>query len=510
MCFEGYRDARAQVAARNRPVHFAGLYDPKGEISLYVDGKLAQRTSTGTAAFRPSLLPFTLGANPNKDPNPPVDFFQGTFHQIRVSKRARYDRDFTPSRRFEPDADTLILYHFDEGEGTVLTDSSGNGHHGQIVGAKWVKVDGSAIDPKKSVAPPVYVPVTPEETQAKKLQAAWAAMLKVPVESRSKTGIALVLIPPSGGALPKPYYLGKFEVTQAEWEAVMGYNPSAFKQRNKAVEGLDTGRFPVENVSWFDCVEYCNKLSEMEGLKPYYALTVTKRNTTGNRIDEAEVRILGGNGYHIPTDAEWEHGCRAGTQTKYNFGDKDEDLGDYAWYADNSDQRPHVVGEKKPNAFELYDMHGNVNEWIEGMLTNATPVAPMRVNRGGGWPWPAGSCAMSNRFGRHDPSRSVGLRLARVPSGEASQEAKWPPPAVAQGGPLPPTFKNGIGMEFVIVPKGKSWLGGGKDKLGNKEVEIPADFYLSKYEVTQEEVGEGDGGEPQLLLAHAAGQGPGE
>ncbi len=255
------------------------------------------------------------------------------------------------------------------------------------------------------------------EKEAKTLQQDWAKKLGVAVVEKSKVvGIEMVLIPPGGEALPKAYRLGKYEVTQGEWEAVMGYNPSSFKKGNEIVEGLDTSRFPVEQVSWYDSVEYCNKLSEKEGLKHYYALAVTKRSTA-KQIDEAEVKILGGSGYHIPTDAEWEHGCQAGTKTKYHCGDKDEDLLEYAWFDKNSDGRTHTVGEKKPNAFGLYDMHGNVREWNEEMLTNATSGAPERVYRGGFWYYPAGTCAVSsrNRLGPAYRSSSSGLRLARVP-----------------------------------------------------------------------------------------------
>ena len=198
----------------------------------------------------------------------------------------------------------------------------------------------------------------------------------------------------------------------------MGYNPSQFGPQHEKVAGMDTSKFPVERVSWFDSVEFCNKLSEREGLKPYYELTVTKRGgEDGKQIDDAEVKILGGSGYHIPTGVEWEHGCRAGTKTKYYCGDKDEDLLEYAWFRDNSDGHPHAVGEKKPNAFGLYDMHGNVREWNEEMLTNATTGAPERVTRGGNATNPAGTSAVSHRT-RYGPAsrtkQSYGLRLARL------------------------------------------------------------------------------------------------
>ena len=259
------------------------------------------------------------------------------------------------------------------------------------------------------------------EKEAKKLQEDWAAKLKLPVETTNKIGMKLRLIPPGVG-VPKAFYLGKYEVTQGEWEQVMDYNPSVFGQRVKVV-GKDTSKFPVEQVSWFDSVEYCNKLSDREGLKPYYELTVTKRSgKDGKQIDEAEVKILGGAGYRIPTDAEWEHGCRAGTKTRYHFGDKDEDLLEYAWFKDNSDGRTHAVGEKKPNAFGLYDMHGNVREWNEEMLTDAATGAPERVYRGGTWNFDARSCALSNRsrVGPGNRGNYIGLRLARVAVGKES------------------------------------------------------------------------------------------
>ena len=137
----------------------------------------------------------------------------------------------------------------------------------------------------------------------------------------------------------------------------------------------------------------------------------------GTAIDDAKVRIIGGSGYHIPTDAEWEHGCRAGAKTKYHCGDKDEDLLEYAWFDKNSDSRTHAVGEKKPNGFGLYDMHGNVREWNEEMLTNAATGSQERVNRGGFWNILAVNCAVSHRtrFGPAFRYFYYGFRVARVP-----------------------------------------------------------------------------------------------
>ncbi len=328
-----------------------------------------------------------------------------------------------------------------------------------------------------TVLPPL-VPPTLEEKEAKKLQEDWAAKLKLPVEATNDIEMKLRLIPPGDG-VAKAFYLGKYEVTQGEWEEVMDYNPSAFVPTNARVAGLDTSIFPVESVSWYDCVEFCNKLSEGEGLKPYYELTVKKR--IDRSIADADVKILRGSGYHIPTDAEWEHGCRAGTQTKYYCGDKDEDLLEHAWFDKNSEGRPHEVGEKKPNAFGLHDMHGNVREWTEEMLTNA---APERVLRGGSWAAPPGHCAVSNRyrFGPDHRHHNHGLRLARAAVAKEStplvaeplreKEAKKLQQDWAAKLKLPVEATNKIGMKLRLIPP--------RDGVANV-------YYLGKYEVTQKE-----------------------
>ncbi|MFI5460965.1 MAG: SUMF1/EgtB/PvdO family nonheme iron enzyme [Isosphaerales bacterium] len=142
--------------------------------------------------------------------------------------------------------------------------------------------------------------------------------------------------------ITKPFYLGIHEVTQDQYRAVMGDNPSHFK-------GSDD--LPVESVSWLEAVKFCNKLSEREKRTPFY------------RIDGTEVTPVGGDGYRLPTEAEWEYACRAKSTTLYPFGDDASKLGEHAWSAGNSESKTHPVGQKLPNASGLYDMLGNVWEW---------------------------------------------------------------------------------------------------------------------------------------------------
>jgi formylglycine-generating enzyme required for sulfatase activity len=142
--------------------------------------------------------------------------------------------------------------------------------------------------------------------------------------------------------ITRPFYLGVYLVTHADYEKVMGDNPSRFKGHR---------RRPVEQVSWFDAVAFCNQLSDLERYPRYY-------ENSGD-----EVSIVDGNGYRLPTEAEWEYACRAGTTSKWSFGDEESQLPEYAWYDANSDNTTHPVGEKEANPWGLHDMHGNVAEW---------------------------------------------------------------------------------------------------------------------------------------------------
>ncbi|MHC4366201.1 MAG: formylglycine-generating enzyme family protein, partial [Planctomycetota bacterium] len=137
-----------------------------------------------------------------------------------------------------------------------------------------------------------------------------------------------------------PFYVDKHLVTQAEYERVMGENPSRWK----------SGENPVEQVRWSDAVRYCNKRSELEGFQPCYDLETWECDFEAN-------------GYRLPTEAEWEYACRAGTKTAYFFGDNSSRLSDYAWFEDNAGGKPQPVGGKPANPWGLYDMHGNVWQW---------------------------------------------------------------------------------------------------------------------------------------------------
>ena len=154
------------------------------------------------------------------------------------------------------------------------------------------------------------------------------------------------------------FWIGKYEVTQGEWEAVMGTNPSEFSNRGP--------RYPVENVSWYDTQAFIRRLNEREsGSRYVYRLPRFIRRLNGS-----------GHVYRLPTDAEWEYAARAGT-TGIRYGELDE----IAWYSDNSGERTHPVGQKQANAWGLHDMLGNVTEWVD----RGWPSRFTAVQRGGGW-----------------------------------------------------------------------------------------------------------------------------
>ncbi|MDH3598329.1 MAG: formylglycine-generating enzyme family protein [Candidatus Tectomicrobia bacterium] len=188
--------------------------------------------------------------------------------------------------------------------------------------------------------------------------------------------------------ISKPFSMGETEVTQAQWQAIMGTNPSLFQGDPKR---------PVEQVWWDDVQAFIRKLNEKEG----------------------------GNLYRLPTEAEWEYAARAGTTTAYSFGDDASVLGQYAWYKGNAGEKTHPVAQLKPNAWGLYDMHGNVWEWVQDWYQRYSaeavtdPQGPTsgthRGRRGGAWNNLEQICRSSNRYsvaGYRDDF--LGFRLVRT------------------------------------------------------------------------------------------------
>jgi formylglycine-generating enzyme required for sulfatase activity len=178
------------------------------------------------------------------------------------------------------------------------------------------------------------------------------------------------------------FLMDQHEITQEVYEKVTGKNPSRRKNPQN----------PVEQVTWSAAVRFCNARSTQEGLTPCYDTNTWKCDFSAS-------------GYRLPTEAEWEYACRAGSSTRFYFGESAEDLKSYAWFEGNSQSKPHPVGQRKPNAWGLYDMAGNVWEWCNDFYgakyyrdsPGDNPRGPQqgekRALRGGAWSSSAGNCA---------------------------------------------------------------------------------------------------------------------
>ena len=331
-----------------------------------------------------------------------------------------------------------------------------------------------------------------------------------------------------------PFFMGVYEVTQAQYKAVMGNNPSYFSATGggkNQINGEPTDEQPVEKVTWLDAAMFCNKLSEREGRSLFY-------QETGQ--DDRAKRT--GPGYRLPTEAEWEFACRAGAQTRYCFGDDAWILSKYT----GTGGRPHAVGTTHPNRFGLYDMHGNVWEWCSDWFgpeyysqphsrdPQGPPLGGKRVYRGGGWDSDPFKCTSTYRekdppldtniivgfrIALSGPAETAGLTLIPSPSPTAtSDNGTRTPPSDAKpdrvptetaetglpgrGGPVtaaglpkgkqPPVTENSIGMKLALIPGGEFTMGSpdsdlwaGVNEKPQHRVRFEQSFYLGVCEVTQ-------------------------
>jgi len=273
------------------------------------------------------------------------------------------------------------------------------------------------------------------------------------------------------------FYLGRHEVTQAEFEQVMDRNPSAFSRTgtsNAVVKELDPSRFPVDSVTWSQAVEFCQRLSQREGKS-----------------------------YRLPTEAEWEYACRAGTSTPFHFGNSCD--GTQINCKGNDPygnvppgpflNRPDTVGSHSPNAWGLYDMHGNVFEWCDGYLDDfpsplgmqspTTKLPHIRINRGGSYRSDGGTCRAAYRSGvanPQTPNSAFGFRVLLEASTDTSPQKveEINSETVPAKAPLTPAITNSLGMKLVPLPPGKFFH-------GTQEITLTQGFAIGAYEVTQKE-----------------------
>ena len=320
--------------------------------------------------------------------------------------------------------------------------------------SKTVSPDNSGVDHRKPREHPQNTPaektapslaISPfDKINAKLHQNRWAKFLNVPVEFENSIGMKFALIPPGefimGSPIDehgrnddenqhlvrisRPFLVGRYEVTQSQYQEILGFNPSWLSSNGKfkqKVVGLDTSDFPVEKLTWYDAAIFCNKLSKLDGLEPSYRITEIEKKD--DWVISAVVELNDGYGYRLLTEAEWEYSCRAGTTTPFHFGTQNNSnltnvraAKPYGTKKTGPDlKRTTNVGSYPSNAFGLSNMHGNVCEWVwdrygEYHYHNSLTIDPQgpasgknRIYRGESWIGVANGSRSASRF-RSSPS----------------------------------------------------------------------------------------------------------
>ncbi len=326
------------------------------------------------------------------------------------------------------------------------------------------QISGKSNPTVKSTAPsfasvfpdaPKFVDPSFDVVEARHRQQAWSKYLRIQKETTSSSGIRLTLIPPGGflmgstdveirslteeanaNRLPQwyvdlvpsegprhqaqvefPFLMGVYEITREQFER-------GGKQRGEAAEvkaqsgnsfiDTDSHSTPADSITWYEAVQFCNRLSESEGFSPCYTIHGTN------------VSRLVGSGYRLPTESEWEYACRAGSTSRWCFGDEPSTLKEFGWYDVSGAKSATEVGKLQPNPWGVYDLYGNVWEWCEDAFDenayrdSTRPLSDAtkgRVVRGGSFAWPADVCRSANRtyyvpsYG--DGKNTHGLRVIR-------------------------------------------------------------------------------------------------
>lgn len=333
----------------------------------------------------------------------------------------------------------VILAFRDRDGGKILVDESAISQLSVVSDSKslfddeLVVSNGTPVVWPSSTPPFIESPL--EASKVSDIQKQWAVFLEVPVEYTNSIGMQFMLIPPGeflmGArqsdielALPgfdkndphwmacvqsstpqhrvritKPFYLSRTEVTQKHYQQVLGANPSYYSKGGKEpvyvqqVNGMDTSDHPVEGVCWFDCLAFCNRLSDMESRRISYE----QKNHVSSKQQNIQKP-----GYRLPTEAQWEMACRAGTLSRFWTGEDTPESETAGWHGKKHASRSHKVGEKTANPFGLYDVNDNVWEWVEDRFdpdfyhqsSNQLSEDPLgsnkptslRIVRGGLWP----------------------------------------------------------------------------------------------------------------------------